>query len=66
VAFELVRGGKVVGTYASQNEALKAGTLQFGLGEYSVHRVGEGRVEVTAPALSLGILNATDPSTVRS
>ena len=62
--FELISEGKTVAVFSTLDEALKAGTIELGLGNYSVKKVGEKALKVSAPALSLGILHARTSSTV--
>ncbi|MYF02678.1 MAG: hypothetical protein F4227_06850 [Gammaproteobacteria bacterium] len=52
----LIHGKKVHGDFESSNEAISAGILKFGQEPFLVRRTGESEPVLSAPALTLGIL----------
>jgi hypothetical protein len=63
--FVLVRGQDLVGQFDTYEEALAEGARRFGLSPYLVRRVEHHQPEVSAPALTLGLLNADSQHSVR-
>ena len=58
--FVVVKGERLLGTFATMEEALAAGAAAFGLQSFLVRRLGEKPALVNIPALTLGLLRA-DP-----
>ena len=57
--YVVVKGSAHLGFYPSDEAALGAGAAAYGLTSFLVQRIGEPPVlEVSAPALTLGILGA--------
>ena len=54
--FLLIHGDTVIGDYASRSEALAEGVRRYGRGPFLVRRTGDKALELTAPALTLGLL----------
>ena len=54
--FLLIRGEKVIGDYESRSEAVAEGVRRYGQGPFLVRRTGDKTLELTAPALNLGLL----------
>ncbi|MBV8543610.1 MAG: hypothetical protein JO093_07825 [Acidobacteria bacterium] len=60
--FVIIHGQTVAGAFATQEEALGFGAREFGLSSFLVRNVEQrADIEVTVPALALGLLRA-DPS----
>jgi len=56
--FVVIRNQDVIGSFDTMQDALSAGTRQFGLSAFLVRRTDEFPHEVSIPALALGILHA--------
>ena len=54
--FLLIKGGNIVGDFATHDEAIKEGVLRFGRGPFLAQRADEKPPVFFAPALTLGIL----------
>jgi hypothetical protein len=63
--FVLIKGDQLIGAFQTIEEALSEGTRRFGLDSYLVRQVEESEEPVTIPALTLGILGANTPHSVR-
>ena len=55
----LVKGAELIGFFDDEQQAVAAGAREFGLQSFLVRRVSREEPTFSAPALSLGILNAT-------
>jgi len=62
--FVLIKGDLVVGFFNTYQEALIEGGRRFGLTSYLIRPVVAHQQEIHAPALTLGLINATTQSTV--
>jgi hypothetical protein len=57
--FVLIKEKEMVGAFDTEDEAVAEGARRFGLQPYLVRRIQKQKqTEVTAPALTLGILRA--------
>jgi hypothetical protein len=56
--FLVVKGERLIGDFATIDEALSAGARRFGLQPFLVRRAGEMEETVSVPALTLGLLGA--------
>lgn len=56
--FVLVKGSNLIGTYDTNEDALREGARLFGREPFLVRRVQESQPTVTIPALALGLLRA--------
>jgi hypothetical protein len=56
--FLVIKGEEVTGAYDSMNEALQGAALTHGLTSVLIRRPADEQMEVSVPALTLGILNA--------
>ena len=54
----LVKGERLVGVFNTIDEAVKEGARLFGLDSFLIRRVEEIEETLSAPALTLGILDA--------
>lgn len=54
--FVLIHGDELIGTFESHAEAVGEGVRRYGRGPFLVRRTGEKQRVLTAPALSLGLL----------
>lgn len=54
----VIHGEQVTGAFDTMEEALQGAVTQHGLENVLIRRPCEARVEFSAPALTLGILNA--------
>lgn len=63
--FVVVKGDRLLGAYASIEEALAAGAATFGSQSFLIRKVGEVRTEVNIPALTRGLLRAHPEHTAR-
>lgn len=54
----VICGEQVTGGYDTMEEALQAAMLRHGLKNVLIRRPSEVQIEVSAPALALGIINA--------
>lgn len=52
----LIKGNKLINSFATRDAAVKEGVRRFGRGPFLVRLSGENTPTVTVPALSLGIL----------
>lgn len=52
----LIHGESLVGDFDSEDTAIKAGMEKFGVGPFLVRRSGEDEPVLSAPALTLGLL----------
>ncbi|HYA21533.1 MAG TPA: hypothetical protein VEG25_12945 [Burkholderiales bacterium] len=59
--FVVVKGRELVGVFPSMDDALSAGGAKFGLDSFLVRLVGQGEMEVSVPALALGLIGANPP-----
>ena len=66
--FVVIRGAVLAGAFATEEEALAFGAREFGLTSFLVRNVDQPNdLEVSVPALTLGILRRADPpQTIRS
>ena len=62
----LVRGETLVGVFDDEADALNEGARQFGSESFLIRRIQEQQSEVSIPALTLGILRATHPTSITS
>jgi hypothetical protein len=62
--FLVIKGEDVSGAFDTMEEALQGAVVQHGLENVLIRRPSEAQIELSAPALTLGILNAnpTQPS----
>jgi hypothetical protein len=56
----LVKGAELIGFFDDEQQAIATGARQFGLGPFLVRRVQTEEPPVSAPALTLGILRASN------
>ena len=54
----VISGEQVTGAFDTMEEALQAAVTQHGLKNVLIRRPSEAQIELTAPALALGILHA--------
>jgi len=54
----VISGEQVTGAFDTMEEALQAAVMQHGLKDVLIRRPSEAQIEFSAPALTLGILNA--------
>jgi hypothetical protein len=54
----VISGEQVTGAYDTMEEALQGAVTKHGLSNVLIRRPSEAQIEFTAPALTLGILNA--------
>lgn len=54
----VISGEQVTGAYETMEEALQGATAVHGLKNVLIRRPSEAQIQFTAPALTLGILNA--------
>ena len=54
--FLLIHGDELIGTYESHAEAVADGVRRYGRGPFLVRRTGDEELVLTAPALTLGLL----------
>ena len=54
--FLLISRDEVIGDYESRSEAVAEGVRRYGQGPFLVRRTGDKALELTAPALTLGLL----------
>ena len=52
----LIKGGELVGGFATEGEAIGEGVRRYGTGPFLVRLSGEDTPTVSAPALALGLL----------
>jgi hypothetical protein len=57
--FVLVKGEQLIGTFDTQEQALRAGAQRFGLDSFLIRRVTESDELAKVPALTLGLLSAS-------
>jgi hypothetical protein len=57
----VISGERVTGAFDTMEEALQGAATQHGLNSVLIRRPSEAQIEFSAPALTLGILNA-DPT----
>jgi hypothetical protein len=57
----VISGEQVTGAFDTMEEALEGAAMEHGLKSVLIRRPSEGQIEFSAPALTLGILNA-DPT----
>jgi hypothetical protein len=55
----VIKGKEVCGAYDTMDDALQAAATQFGLESVLIRRPSDAQIELSAPALTLGILNAS-------
>ncbi|MGH9419105.1 MAG: hypothetical protein ACRD3J_03960 [Thermoanaerobaculia bacterium] len=64
--FVVIHGETAAGAFATQDEALSFGAREFGLTSFLVRHVDQpADIEITVPALALGILRANPAHPVR-
>ena len=51
----LIHGRELLGHFEDRETAVASGYRRFGIGPFLVRQSGEGTIELSAPALSLGI-----------
>lgn len=56
--FVIIRDQEIAGSFDTLQDALVAGTRQFGLSSFLIRRTDELPQEVSIPSLALGILHA--------
>jgi len=54
----VIHGEEVGGAYESMSEALQGAALMYGTSNVLIRRATDAPVEISIPALTLGILNA--------
>ena len=54
--FVLIHGDELISTFESHAEAVGEGVRRYGRGPFLVRRTGAKQLVLTAPALSLGLL----------
>ncbi len=54
----VISGEQVTGAFDTMEEALQGAVTQHGLNNVLIRRPSEAQIEFSAPALTLGILNA--------
>lgn len=57
--FALIKGEQIVGFFNSNEEALVEGARRFGLSSFLVRPVAARQDVINAPALALGLIEAT-------
>ena len=62
--FVLIKDEEVIGFFNTHTEALSTGISLFDLDSFLIRQITENQDEVSIPAYSLGVLNATFPPTV--
>jgi len=60
----IISGEQVTGAFDTMEEALQGATTKHGLDNVLIRRPSEAQIEFSAPALTLGILNADSTCTV--
>lgn len=56
--FLVIKGEEVTGAYDTLNDALEGAALRHGLDNVLIRRPSDAQMEISVPALTLGILNA--------
>jgi len=56
--FLVIKGEEVGGAYDTMNEALQGAAFTYGLDNVLIRRASDVDVEVSIPALTLGLMNA--------
>jgi len=64
--FLIISGEQVAGAYNTMEEALEAAVTKYGLKNVLIRQAAEAQIEFSAPALTLGLLNADSTHTVGS
>ena len=59
--FLVIKGEQVFGAFDTIEEALQGSVAQHGLENVLIRRPSDAQMELSAPALTLGILNANSP-----
>ena len=54
--YVLIYGDELIGTFESRSDAVGEGVRRYGRGPFLVRRTGDKQLVLTAPALSLGLL----------
>jgi hypothetical protein len=54
----VIKGEEITGAYDSMNDALQGAALKHGLDDVLIRRPSDIQMEISVPALTLGILNA--------
>ena len=62
--FLVISGEQVSGAYDTIEEALQGAVSQYGLNSVLIRQPSEAQIEFSAPALTLGILNADSTRSV--
>lgn len=58
--FLVISEEEVGGAFDTIEEAIQGAVIKYGLRSVLIRRPGEAQIELIAPALALGILNAND------
>jgi hypothetical protein len=61
--FLVISGEEVGGAFDTIEEALQGAVIKYGLSNVLIRRPAEAQIELSAPALTLGILNANSTHT---
>jgi len=61
----IISGEQVTGAFDTLEQALQGATSAHGLNNVLIRQAAEAELELSAPALTLGILSADPSSTVR-
>lgn len=59
--FLVIKGEEVTGAFDSMNDALEGAALKHGLDNVLIRRPSDAQMQVSIPALTLGILSADIP-----
>ncbi|MBZ5563757.1 MAG: hypothetical protein LAP13_15210 [Acidobacteriia bacterium] len=59
--FLVISGEEVGGAFDTIEEAIQGAVAKYGLANVLIRRPGDTQMELSAPALTLGILNANPP-----
>ena len=54
--FVLIHDAQLIGNFESRAEAVGEGVRRYGRGPFLIRRTGDKQIVLTAPALSLGLL----------
>lgn len=60
----LIKGESLIGFFDNEHDAIVEGARRFGLQSFLVRRILAQQPEFSVPALTLGLINAADPSPV--
>ena len=56
--FVIIKGEQVGGAFDTIEEAIQGAVAKYGLSNVLIRRPGDAQIDLSAPALTLGILNA--------